>query len=60
SKVNWWARMERTATQSSAATNDGALFRFDRPSYQQMFDYSDTQFDMFADHDEAIECFCGD
>ncbi|RMO92986.1 hypothetical protein ALQ33_01765 [Pseudomonas syringae pv. philadelphi] len=60
SKADWWARMERTATQSSTATTDGALFRFDRPSYQQMFDYSDTQFDMFADHDEAIACFCGD
>lgn len=60
SKADWWARMERTATQSSAATTDGALFRFDRPSYQQMLDYSDTQFDMFADHDEAIACFCGD
>ena len=60
SKADWWARMERTATQSSAATTDGALFRFDRPSYQQMLDYSGTQFDMFADHNEAIACFCGD
>ncbi|WP_235591722.1 phosphoadenosine phosphosulfate reductase family protein [Pseudomonas syringae] len=60
SKAEWWARMERTATQSSAATTDGALFRFDRPSYQQMLDYSDAQFDMFADHEEAIACFCGD
>lgn len=59
-KAEWWARMERTAKSSSSTTGDGALFRFDRPSYQQMLDYSDTQFDMFADHGEAIECFCGD
>jgi 3'-phosphoadenosine 5'-phosphosulfate sulfotransferase (PAPS reductase)/FAD synthetase len=60
SKGEWWARMERTAVSSSGTTGNGALFRFDRPSYQQMLDYSDTQFDMFADHDEAIDCFCGD
>ena len=59
-KADWWARMERTAVSSSGITGNGALFRFDRPSYQQMLDYSDTQFDMFADHDEAIACFCGD
>ena len=39
---------------------DGARFRNDRPSYQQMLDYSDTQFDMFADYDEVIVCFSGD
>lgn len=60
SKGEWWARMERTAVTSSGITGNGALFRFDRPSYQQMLDYSDTQFDMFTDHDEAIACFCGD
>jgi len=60
SKGEWWARMEHTAVSSSGITGNGALFRFDRPSYQQMLDYSDTQFDMFADHDEAIACFCGD
>lgn len=60
SKGEWWARMERTAVSSSGITGNGALFRFDRPSYQQMLDYSDTQFDMFADHDVSIACFCGD
>jgi len=59
-KADWWARMERTAVSSSGITGNGALFRFDRPSYQQMLDYSDTQFDMFAAHYEAIACFCGD
>jgi 3'-phosphoadenosine 5'-phosphosulfate sulfotransferase (PAPS reductase)/FAD synthetase len=60
SKGEWWARMERTAVTSSGITGNGALFRFDRPSYQQMLDYSDTQFDMFSDQDEAIDCYCGD
>lgn len=52
--------MERSVVSSSGITGNGALFRFDRPSYQQMLDYSDTQFDLFTDHDEAIACFCGD
>jgi len=60
SKAEWWARMERTAVQSATATSDGALFRFDRPSYQQMMDYSEIQYDLFAEADEAIGCFCGD
>lgn len=60
SKAEWWARMERTAAASSGITGNGELFRVDRPSYQQMLDYSDSQFDMFADNDEAIACFCGD
>jgi 3'-phosphoadenosine 5'-phosphosulfate sulfotransferase (PAPS reductase)/FAD synthetase len=60
SKADWWARMERTAVASTGITGNGALFRFDRPSYQQMLDYSDTQFDMFDDYEEAIACFCGD
>jgi hypothetical protein len=52
----WWARMESSVVSGGKFTGDGARFRSD----QQMLDYSDTQFDMFADHDEAIECFCGD
>jgi 3'-phosphoadenosine 5'-phosphosulfate sulfotransferase (PAPS reductase)/FAD synthetase len=60
SKAEWWARMERTAVQSATATSDGALFRFDRPSYQQMIDYAGQQQDLFAELDEPIECFCGD
>lgn len=59
-KALWWARMESEVVSGGKFTGDGARFRFDRPSYQQMIDYSDTQFDMFADHDEAIACFCGD
>ena len=35
-------------------------FSGDRPSYPQMLDYSNTQFDVFTDHEEAIDCFFGD
>lgn len=59
-KAEWWARMESSVVSSGKFTGDGARFRSDRPSYQQMLDYSDTQFDMFADHDESIACFCSD
>ncbi|MEN5136134.1 MULTISPECIES: phosphoadenosine phosphosulfate reductase family protein [unclassified Pseudomonas] len=59
-KAEWWARMESSVVSGGKFTGDGARFRSDRPSYQQMLDYSDTQFDMFADHDEAISCFCGE
>ena len=59
-KAVWWARMESEVVSGVKFTGDGARFRFDRPSYQQMIDYSDTQFDMFADHDQAFACFCGD
>ncbi len=59
-KGDWWAKQEREVVSTGEFTGDGARFRFDRPSYQQMLDYSDTQFDMFADQDEAIACFCGD
>lgn len=59
-KAEWWARMESSVVSGGMFTGDGARFRSDRPSYQQMLDYSDTQFDMFADHEAAISCFCGD
>ncbi|MNY81958.1 hypothetical protein D3C86_2238020 [compost metagenome] len=52
--------MESEVVSGGKFTGDGARFRFDRPSYQQMMDYADTQFDMFDDHDLAIACFCGD
>lgn len=59
-KAEWWARMESTVVSGGKFTGNGDRFRSDRPSYQQMLDYSDTQFDMFADQDDAIACFCGD
>lgn len=59
-KGDWWARMESSVVSGGKFTGDGARFRSDRPSYQQMLDYSDTQFDMFTEQDEGIACFCGD
>lgn len=59
-KAEWWARMESTVVSGGKFTGDGARFRSDRPSYQQMIDFSSVQGDMFDDQDEAIECFCGD
>ena len=59
-KGDWWARMESSVVSGGKFIGDGARFRSDRPSYQQMLDYSDTQFDMFTGHIESIDCFCGD
>lgn len=41
-KGHWWARMESSVVSGGKFTGDGARFRSDRPSYQQMLDYSDT------------------
>lgn len=59
-RANWWAQMESSVQSKGKFSGGGARFRSDRPSYQEMRDYSDQQFEMFAEHDEAIECFCGD
>ena len=47
--------MKSPVVSGGKLTGDGARFHCDRPSYQQMLNYSDTQFDIFTDHDEAIE-----
>ncbi|MNJ35608.1 Phosphoadenosine phosphosulfate reductase family protein [compost metagenome] len=59
SKGEWWARQEQSVESTGKFAGGGARFRQDRPSYQQMIDYADQQFDMFA-AEELIECFCGD
>lgn len=56
----WWARQEASTQSAGMFAGDGARFRKDRPSYQQMLDYAEIQYDLFAEADEAIECFCGD
>jgi hypothetical protein len=56
----WWAEMESFSSNSIRAVNDGARFRKDRPSYQEMMDFSKNQTDMFDPNEEAIACFCGD
>jgi 3'-phosphoadenosine 5'-phosphosulfate sulfotransferase (PAPS reductase)/FAD synthetase len=54
----WWAGIESLALASKPS---GAVFRSDRPSYQQMHDYALNQDDMFDGvEDESISCFCGD
>lgn len=54
----WWAKQENLSLSSKPS---GARFRNDRPSYQQMKDYAESQKEMFdGDADETIACFCGD
>lgn len=60
SRGYWWARQERSTESTGQFAGGGARFRKDRPSYQQMIDYAEIQFDLFADADEGIDCFCGD
>jgi 3'-phosphoadenosine 5'-phosphosulfate sulfotransferase (PAPS reductase)/FAD synthetase len=45
----WWAEMEKVV---------GGRFRKDRPSYQELLDYQNSQTQLFDD--ESIACFCGD
>ena len=56
----WWMEMENYAQSSSKTYGDGARFRKDRPSYKQMYDFANQQYDMFDQSEEAIACFCGD
>lgn len=43
-----------------APVGDGAKFVKDGASYAQMAAYAEAQFDMFAEDEEGIACFCGD
>jgi 3'-phosphoadenosine 5'-phosphosulfate sulfotransferase (PAPS reductase)/FAD synthetase len=45
----WWAEMEKVV---------GGTFRKDRPSYQELLNYQNSQSSLFDD--ETIPCFCGD
>ena len=56
----WWIQMEKHAQTSDKTFGDGARFRKDRPSYQQMYDFATQQIDMFDKQEKAIPCFCGD
>ena len=53
----WWAKMEQTALASKP---DGARFRNDRPSYQQMITFTEQQRSMFDGDTDSVACFCGD
>lgn len=54
----WWAKMESTIQSSGMTRGDGARFRSDRPSYEEMMTFAQNQTQLF--HDETIPCFCGD
>jgi hypothetical protein len=56
-RATWWVKMEALALASKPS---GAVFRSDRPSYAQMFKFSQQQTDMFDTNEEALSCFCGD
>jgi 3'-phosphoadenosine 5'-phosphosulfate sulfotransferase (PAPS reductase)/FAD synthetase len=56
----WWAKQEARIKSSGKYQGDGARFRKDRPSYQQMMDFASDQADMFETSEETIDCFCGD
>lgn len=61
SRAIWWMNMENIAkNKTDLSVGLGHLFRQDRPSYQQMYDYAMSQQDMFDHNEEAIPCFCGD
>jgi 3'-phosphoadenosine 5'-phosphosulfate sulfotransferase (PAPS reductase)/FAD synthetase len=51
SKAIWWAAQEEKIK---------GRFSKDRPTYQQMIDFSKSQIDMFDQTEESIACFCGD
>lgn len=55
----WWAKMEALAL-ALASKPSGAVFRSDRPKYEEMIRISKEQIDMFDHNEEGISCFCGD
>jgi 3'-phosphoadenosine 5'-phosphosulfate sulfotransferase (PAPS reductase)/FAD synthetase len=55
----WWANQESRIKSGGKFTGNGARFRGDRPSYQEMLNNASNQADLFAD-DDSIPCFCGD
>lgn len=53
----WWSNMEKLA-EKICNNPTGTRFRLDKPSYQQMMQYTKDQMPLF--NDETIPCFCGD
>jgi hypothetical protein len=56
----WWIKMENHAQSSNATFGNGARFRQDRPSYQEMYNNANNQKVLFDPNEEGIPCFCGD
>jgi 3'-phosphoadenosine 5'-phosphosulfate sulfotransferase (PAPS reductase)/FAD synthetase len=57
SRATWWIQREKAA---QAVADTASRFRDDRPSYEQMARFAQTQSDMFDAQEEGIACFCGD
>lgn len=51
SRATWWAAQEEKIK---------GRFSKDKPTYQQMINFSKSQIDMFDKNEESIACFCGD
>ena len=56
----WWAKMESKVQTKKRTFGDGARFRKDRPSYEAMYEYAQSQKSFEFDGDDAISCYCGD
>lgn len=56
----WWIEQEKYAqTLVKDKQSKGIRFSFDRPTYTEMGDFMNRQFNLF-DEQEKIDCFCGD
>jgi hypothetical protein len=51
--------MEEFAMTTAKKPSD-AVFRQERPNYEQIMKFSQNQRDMFDQNEEAIACFCGE
>jgi 3'-phosphoadenosine 5'-phosphosulfate sulfotransferase (PAPS reductase)/FAD synthetase len=57
----WWIAAEASVQSSGQATGDGARFRKDQPSYQQMYDMAVNHGELFPFDDEPLaDCACTD
>jgi|TARA_R100001530_G_scaffold133951_1_gene108051 3'-phosphoadenosine 5'-phosphosulfate sulfotransferase (PAPS reductase)/FAD synthetase len=59
--AEWWIEAERTVPHINKPRGF-MTFRTDRPSYEQMLDFSQRQGDLFADapDEDTIPCMCTD
>lgn len=57
SRALWWIEQEKRIESQAKYKGDGARFRNDRPSYQQMYDMAMNHGELFPfDEDESIQC----
>ena len=60
SRATWWIKAEASIQSSGQAIGDGARFRKDGPSYQQMYDMAINHDELFAFDNELADCGCTD